>query len=85
MADKLTWDEIKQKYPDEWVVLVDFKIEGVAPAEGVVIDHGPVRDEVYDRLDKGPRSCAVWYTGEIRGGLFGFYGEDEDLERKGQP
>jgi hypothetical protein len=29
MADNLSWDEIKRSYPDEWVVLVDYQVEGV--------------------------------------------------------
>jgi hypothetical protein len=82
MADKLTWDEIKRTYPDQWVVLVDYHTEGCDLTEGTVIDHGRVRDEVYDRLRDAPSPCAVRYTGELQGGLFGLYSEDVGVENQ---
>jgi hypothetical protein len=41
MADKLTWDEIKSRYPDEWVVLVDLDADDVSDEvhAGVVFAH----------------------------------------------
>lgn len=79
MADKLSWDEITRKYPDEWVVLVDYSFDdNEDPKEGVVYDHGQNRAELYARCRPGPAHTAVLYTGEIRGGLIGFYREDLD-------
>ena len=78
MADKLSWNEIKRTYPDEWVVLVDYSMAGADPTDGVVIDHGRVKKQVYQRLRDIPDKCAVMYTGEIRRGLVGLYVEDVD-------
>lgn len=80
MADaiKLTWDEIKRKYPDEWVVVVDYQEKDEDITEGVVLDHGPVKEALYDRIQKPPSPFAVRYTGEATGGLFGLYRFDVD-------
>lgn len=80
MADKLTWDEIKRKYPDEWVVLVDFHEEGEDLIDGVVFDHGRDKDAICERMKKAPSPFAVEYTGELTGGLFGLYEFDVDPE-----
>ena len=52
MAVKLNWDEIKRRYPNEWVVLVDFHEEGEDLVDGVVFDHGRDRDALCNRLKK---------------------------------
>jgi hypothetical protein len=81
MADRLTWDEIKSRYPDEWVVLVEYTHDDNEDIHaGVVYDHGPQRDQVYDRCQQVPSPFAVRYTGEIRGGLIGFYADDVDAK-----
>lgn len=82
MPDKLTWDEIKKRFPDEWVVLVDYSFnDNEDLTDGVVYAHGPERAQVYASASQGPKRTAVRYTGEIRGGLIGFYAED--VEPKG--
>lgn len=81
MPEKLTWDEITKRYPDEWVVLVDFREQEEDITEGVVLDHGRVKEEVYHRLQNPPSPFAVRYTGEATGGLFGLYRFDVDQER----
>ena len=73
MADKQSWDEIKRTYPDEWVVLVNFQEQDEDITEGVVLDHGRVKEEVYGRIHNPPSPFAVRYTGEATGGLFGLY------------
>ena len=79
MAEKLTWDEIKRRHPDEWVMLVDYAFnENEDLTVGVVYDHDAARDALYDRCSQAPSPVAVLYTGEIRGGMIGFYAEDVD-------
>jgi hypothetical protein len=81
MADKLSWNEIKRTYPDEWVVLVESTFnENDDPVEGVVYDHGPDQAEVYSRCRSGPSHTTVLYTGKIQGGLIGCYVDDLDKE-----
>jgi hypothetical protein len=76
VADKLTWDEIKKHYPDEWVVLVDFVDGEDEVSEGALFFHSKDRDAAYDRCRSAPSPFAIRFTGKVRGGLIGFYGED---------
>ncbi|MBI4862199.1 MAG: hypothetical protein HY815_18365 [Candidatus Riflebacteria bacterium] len=83
-TEKLPWDEIKKKFPDEWVVLVDYELDGDIPTNGVVLDHGSVKKEVYQRLREINDECFVLYTGKMRRGLVmgGLYAVDlEDPDR----
>ena len=63
--------------------MIDFSEEGCDLTEGVVIDHGRVKDEVYSRLDKVHTPAALRFTGELRGGLYGF--RVEEVDRESQP
>lgn len=38
-TDALLWEEIKKRYPDEWVVLGNPVFKGVQVVKGVVISH----------------------------------------------
>ncbi len=35
----LSWDEIKERYPDQWVVLGEPVFDGVQVLSGIVISH----------------------------------------------
>ncbi len=37
----LTWDEIKNQYPDEWVVLGNTEFDGMKILTGTVLSHHP--------------------------------------------
>jgi hypothetical protein len=54
--EKLTWDEIKQRYDREWVQLVDFDWadDEQYPAAGVVRVHAPTRKEFNDLTKQQP-------------------------------
>ena len=81
MADteKLSWDEIRKRYPDEWVVLTESSFnENDDIVDGVVYDHGADRAQLYARCQDGPDHTTVLYTGELRGGIIGFYADDLD-------
>jgi hypothetical protein len=86
MPDKLTWDEIKRRYPDEWVAVVDYHVEGCDLTDGVVVAHDKDREQVYQYLARErPKDCATWFTGRVRGAMFGFQEDDEpDVERPGR-
>lgn len=80
MADKLGWDEIERRYPDEWVVLVDYTFDDNEDLiDGVVYAHGPDRSQAYAGCRGGPQSTAVRYTGETRGGRIGFSVDAEEV------
>lgn len=66
-AEVLTWEEIKQRYPDEWVLIanpeVDADDEVVA---GVVAFHSQDREEVgREAYRLRLRSAAFLYSGEL--------------------
>lgn len=67
MNEKLTWDEIKRRYPDEWVALVDYEWPEMRHVtEGVVYAHSPSRDELH-KLQRGLTDAAILFTGKKRG------------------
>ena len=72
-GEKLSWEEIKQRFPDEWVALVDVDAPNMTVVGGIVFAHHPDRTELH-RLAKGrPRPLsggAILWTGKIRGPRF---------------
>lgn len=68
MEEKLTWEELKERYPEEWVELVDYDWpdEDPDPKAGVVRVHAKTREE-FDRLTaiNPPPDAASVYVGEL--------------------
>ena len=52
MNERLTWDEIVEKYPDQWVGLVDVDWE----------DGANVRSAIVKYTDKGQQSLQYLYN-----------------------
>jgi hypothetical protein len=81
--EKLSWDEIRKRYPDEYVILADYAFDDNEDiAQGVVWAHGQSRDAAYENLQRAgerPNPIAVRYTGEVKGGMIGFL---EDVDAK---
>ena len=67
MAEKLTWEEIKKQYDQEWIELVDYDWpdENPDPKAGVVRVHAKTKEE-FDRLASidAPRDAACVFVGE---------------------
>lgn len=64
MGKKMTWEEMKKKYPDEWLLITDFDLDNSGHIiAGCVRRHSKDKDTVYRRpaLNK---STAFRYTGE---------------------
>lgn len=71
ITEPLTWTEICNRYPDEWVCLVEIEHEtpgGMAIKSACVVGHGKTRKEPFDQ------ACFWWsrykvighyYTGRI--------------------
>ena len=62
MGERLTIDELRERYDGEWVALVDFENDPESDeiTVGRVIAHGPDRDAFDNELDRlRPRSFAV--------------------------
>ena len=68
MAEKLTWEEIKKLYNQEWVELIDYDWadEDPDPRAGVVRVHAKTREE-FDRLTDidPPKDSAYVFVGEL--------------------
>lgn len=64
MGQKMTWEEMKKAFPDEWLLITDFEVDqygGVAI--GVVERHSKEKEEVY-KLPAVNKDVAFEYTGE---------------------
>jgi hypothetical protein len=65
-AERLSWEEIQRRYPDEWVVLVDddFHENHMKISRGVVYAHSPDRSVAIEQ-SRHLRDAALLYTGKI--------------------
>jgi len=66
-AEILTIEEIKEKYPNEWVLIEYEEIDSEFNViKGHVITHSPVKEEIYKILmeTKG-KNIIIEYTGRI--------------------
>jgi hypothetical protein len=64
MGQKMTWKEMKQAFPDEWLLITDYEDDEMGQVkEGVVVRHSRVKKEVFCPPDID-KDCAFKYTGE---------------------
>lgn len=64
MGQRMTWEEIKKAYPDEWLRLVNFEFDDAGEIKcAEVLYHSASKDEVYSQPLSG-KSEAFWFTGE---------------------
>lgn len=64
MEKKMTWEEMKKKYPDEWLLITDFDQDNSGHiTAGRVSRHSKNKDNVY-RLPALNKSTAFRYTGQ---------------------
>ncbi|MCP4134784.1 MAG: hypothetical protein GY754_27665 [bacterium] len=64
MGKKMTWEEMKKNFPDEWLLIVDFELDSSGRiVAGTVSRHSKEKDDVY-RLPALNRPSAFRYTGE---------------------
>ena len=71
MSQKMTWEEMKRAYPDEWLLITDYEMDRYGSISvGIVERHSKEKSEVY-RLPAIDKDCAFEYTGEstFPGGL----------------
>jgi hypothetical protein len=64
MGRKMTWDEMKVNYPDEWLLIVDYDLDDSGHLVcGVVERHSKRKENVYtDPVIN--KSAAFRFTGE---------------------
>lgn len=68
MPNKMTWEEIKAQFPDEWVALVNYEPTSAIGVEGTLIVHNPNKKEFHAALRTllpAYREVAVRYTGQL--------------------
>lgn len=64
MGQKMTWEEMKKAYPDEWIRVTDYEIDALGHlVKGQVLYHSLTKHEVYSKPLSG-KSEAFWYTGQ---------------------
>lgn len=62
--EKITWEEMKQAYPNEWLLIIDFDLDNHGHIlSGIVNRHSKEKSDVY-RLPALNTPTAFRYTGE---------------------
>lgn len=63
MNEKISWDEMKKNYPDEWLLISEIERDEFGRLKcGVVVRHSKDKEEVY-RQPSLDQSTAFRYTG----------------------
>lgn len=64
--ERLTLEEMEQKYSDEWLFIVDCEYsENTELLSGCVLVHSPSRADVYDASSRYKGSAAIHCTGKM--------------------
>lgn len=71
MIEPLTWSQIKERFPDQWVLLENPEDDGADLLAGTVREHGPQRKPLLEHAHSLNSRFAVVFTGAITRGLFG--------------
>ena len=68
--ERLTLEEMEQKYPDEWLFIIDCEIsENTELLSGVVAAHSQSRADIYDASGSYKGGAAIHWTGELPKGM----------------
>lgn len=64
MGTKMTWEEMKKAFPNEWLLITDYeRDERGNIIFGIVERHSTEKDDIY-QLPTVKKSAAFEYTGE---------------------
>ena len=64
--ERLTLEEMEQKYPDKWLFIIDCEIsENTELLSGVVAVHSQSRADIYEVSGSYKGGAAIHYTGEL--------------------
>jgi len=65
-GEVLMIEEMKQKYPDEWLLVVDCELsENTELRAGRVVEHSRCRGDIHKALKDYTGEVAIYYAGEI--------------------
>ena len=68
--ERLTLEEMEEKYPDEWLFIVDCEYsENTELLSGRVLVHSPSRADVYEASSRYKGSSAIHCTGKLSHGI----------------
>jgi hypothetical protein len=68
--ERLTIEEMEQKYPDEWLLIVDCELsENTELLSGKVVAHSKIRKEIRDVSGHYTGRVATHYTGKLPDGV----------------
>ncbi len=68
--ERLTLEEMEQKYPDEWLFIIDCEhSENTELLSGRVLVHSKSRADIYEASGHYKGSAAIRYTGELPEGM----------------
>lgn len=71
MGERLHWNAIRQRYPNEWVAIADFPQQSFDPygdIEGEVVAHHADKEAFYQEIARLPRTMNpidLRYTGPL--------------------
>lgn len=64
--ERLTFNEIKKRHPDEWVLLADpEEANALTHLSGILIAHSPNRTDIYKKQRNLVGDYAILFTGNI--------------------
>ena len=65
---RLSWTEIQEKYPDQWVLMKDMEFNGGNLEYAMVVYAANTDSEIFifetENPELSPNHGGVWYTGE---------------------
>ena len=68
--ERLTLEEMEQKYPDEWLFIVDCEYsENTELLSGCVLVHSPSRADIYDASSRYKGSAAIHCISKLPEGM----------------
>jgi hypothetical protein len=76
MSSHMTFEEIQDAFPDEWIVATDVPApQGLPVREGVVVFHSPNRAAAIDAFGRARKPAALWYVAPstTRDAVAGFF------------
>jgi hypothetical protein len=67
MPETLTWEQITQKFPGEWLLIVEAELdEQMGIIQGQVLAHSPSQNDIYNALPlRQGRDASIEYVGEV--------------------
>ena len=66
MVDNNEIEEIKKKYPNEWLLIIDYEVdEFMNVKKGKLVFHSKSRDEVHKKLSQYTGKRCIQYSGKL--------------------